>query len=88
MSVTLRSSHDVRGQNFGCRVNTIEAIILEHPAPTTPFGAKGVGEPPSVPTSGAVGNAIAKVVGRHVTQLPMTAERVWLAANSPAGEDQ
>ena len=42
-----------------------------------PKGAKGVGEPPSVPTSGAVGNAIAKVIGRHVTQLPMTPERVW-----------
>ncbi|MEZ5094555.1 xanthine dehydrogenase family protein molybdopterin-binding subunit [Nocardioides sp.] len=42
-----------------------------------PKGSKGVGEPPSVPTSGAIGNAIAKVVGRHVTQLPMTAERVW-----------
>ncbi|WP_088285334.1 xanthine dehydrogenase family protein molybdopterin-binding subunit [Kineosporia sp. A_224] len=53
-----------------------------------PKGSKGVGEPPSVPTSGAVGNAIAKVIGRHVDQLPMTAERVWLAANSPAGEDQ
>ncbi len=53
-----------------------------------PKGSKGVGEPPSVPTSGAVGNAIAKVIGRHVDQLPMTAERVWLAANTPAGEDE
>jgi xanthine dehydrogenase molybdenum-binding subunit len=42
-----------------------------------PKGSKGVGEPPSVPTSGAVGNAIAKVIGRHVDRLPMTAERVW-----------
>ncbi len=42
-----------------------------------PKGSKGVGEPPSVPTSGAVGNAIAAVIGRHVNQLPMTAERVW-----------
>ncbi|HEX2810629.1 MAG TPA: xanthine dehydrogenase family protein molybdopterin-binding subunit [Kineosporiaceae bacterium] len=42
-----------------------------------PKGSKGVGEPPSVPTSGAIGNAIAKVIGRHVTQLPMTPERVW-----------
>jgi xanthine dehydrogenase molybdenum-binding subunit len=44
-----------------------------------PKGSKGVGEPPAVPTSGAVGNAIAKVVGRHVKQLPMTPERVWTA---------
>jgi CO/xanthine dehydrogenase Mo-binding subunit len=45
-----------------------------------PKGSKGVGEPPSVPTSGAVGNAIAKVIGRHVTRLPMTPERVWATA--------
>jgi CO/xanthine dehydrogenase Mo-binding subunit len=45
-----------------------------------PKGSKGVGEPPSVPTSGAVGNAIAKVIGKHVTQLPMTPERIWAAA--------
>lgn len=42
-----------------------------------PKGSKGVGEPPSVPTSGAIGNAIARVLGRHVSRLPMTAERVW-----------
>ncbi|MBK6871496.1 MAG: xanthine dehydrogenase family protein molybdopterin-binding subunit [Kineosporiaceae bacterium] len=49
-----------------------------------PKGSKGIGEPPSVPTSGAVGNAIAKVIGRHVDQLPMTAERVWAAVNQAA----
>lgn len=47
-----------------------------------PKGSKGVGEPPSVATPGAVANAIAKVLGRHVNQLPMTAERVWLTANT------
>lgn len=42
-----------------------------------PKGSKGVGEPPSVPTPGAIGNAIAVLVGRHVDRLPMTPERVW-----------
>ena len=45
-----------------------------------PNGSKGVGEPPSVPTSGAIGNAIAQLIGRHVDRLPMTPERVWQAA--------
>jgi CO/xanthine dehydrogenase Mo-binding subunit len=45
-----------------------------------PRGTKGVGEPPQVPTAGAIANAIAKVVGRHVPRLPMTPERVWDAA--------
>jgi CO/xanthine dehydrogenase Mo-binding subunit len=47
-----------------------------------PKGSKGVGEPPSVPTSGAIGNAIAKLIGRHVTHLPMTPERVWETLHS------
>ena len=45
-----------------------------------PRGSKGVGEPPQVPTAGAIANAIAKVLGRRVRRLPMTPERVWEAA--------
>ena len=33
-----------------------------------PKGSKGVGEPPCVPTAGAIANAIAKVVGARVTR--------------------
>ena len=53
-----------------------------------PKGSKGVGEPPSVPTSGAIGNAIAKVVGRHVDLLPMTPERVWTATGAVAADEE
>lgn len=42
-----------------------------------PKGSKGVGEPPCVPTAGAVANAVAKVIGARVRALPMTPERVW-----------
>jgi CO/xanthine dehydrogenase Mo-binding subunit len=45
-----------------------------------PRGSKGVGEPPQVPTAGAIANAISKVLGRQVRRLPMTPERVWEAA--------
>jgi len=45
-----------------------------------PKGSKGVGEPPCVPTAGAVANAITKVIGRQVTHLPMTPERIWSTA--------
>lgn len=44
-----------------------------------PNGSKGIGEPPCVPTPGAVANAIAKATGRRVHRLPMTPERVWEA---------
>jgi CO/xanthine dehydrogenase Mo-binding subunit len=44
-----------------------------------PFGSKGVGEPPVVPTAGAIGNAIAAATGARVRRLPMTPYRVWEA---------
>jgi CO/xanthine dehydrogenase Mo-binding subunit len=56
---------------------TIEFVTAPDLSGGGPKGSKGVGEPPCVPTPGAVGNAIAKVIGRHVTQLPMTPDRVW-----------
>jgi CO/xanthine dehydrogenase Mo-binding subunit len=58
----------------------IEIAWIETPAAAGgPRGSKGVGEPPCVPTSGAVANAIARAAGSRVRRLPMTAERVWEA---------
>ena len=48
-----------------------------------PRGAKGLAEAPNVATCGAISNAIANVIGTHVKQLPMTAERVWEAGYDP-----
>ena len=64
----------------------IEAIFVEHPASNGgPRGSKGVGEPPIVPTAGAVANAIARAAGVRVRRLPMTPERVWRAIRT--GDD-
>lgn len=49
-----------------------------------PRGAKGLAEAPNVATAAAIANAIAKIVGRPVRKLPMTAERVWDALNDEA----
>ena len=58
----------------------IEIAWVENPAINGgPNGSKGIGEPPCVPTPGAVANAIAKATGKHVRRLPMTPERVWEA---------
>ncbi len=58
----------------------IEIAWIETPAVNGgPNGSKGVGEPPSVPTPGAIANAIARATGRRVHRLPMTPERVWEA---------
>lgn len=58
----------------------IDIAWIETDTPNAgPKGSKGVGEPPCVPTAGAIANAIAKVIGARVRALPMTAERVWAA---------
>ncbi len=63
----------------------IDVAWVETDTPNAgPRGSKGIGEPPCVPTAGAVANAIAKVTGARVRQLPMTPERVWTAAAEEA----
>jgi xanthine dehydrogenase molybdenum-binding subunit len=57
----------------------VEAIIVEHPDPTGPFGAKGAGEPSIILTAPAVANAIRAATGVTVADLPMTAEVVHRA---------
>jgi CO/xanthine dehydrogenase Mo-binding subunit len=66
----------------------IEVDWIEVPAKGAgPRGSKGVGEPPQVPTAGAIANAISKVIGSQVTQMPMTPERVWAEANAISGRE-
>jgi CO/xanthine dehydrogenase Mo-binding subunit len=57
----------------------IEVNIVKSYDPTGPFGAKGVGEPTSVPTAAAILNAIRDAVGVRITSLPATAEKVLAA---------
>jgi CO/xanthine dehydrogenase Mo-binding subunit len=51
-------------------------ILLESGQGLGPFGAKGIGEPAMTPTPAAIMNAVSRAVGRRVTDLPLTAERV------------
>lgn len=53
------------------------AFLEGDPGVGTPFGAKGVGEPPVVAPAAAVANALARAAGARVHRLPMTPERVW-----------
>jgi len=50
--------------------------IIEESEPSGPFGAKGVGEPASIPTAPAILNAIYDAVGARITTLPATSEKV------------
>jgi CO/xanthine dehydrogenase Mo-binding subunit len=50
----------------------IESILIEHPHPDGPYGAKGAGEPPIVPVAAAIANAVSDAIGRPIDRLPIT----------------
>ncbi len=60
-------------------VPDVEPLIVEVPEPTGPFGAKGVGEPATIPTAPAILNAIYDAVGIRFTHLPVRPEEVVAA---------
>ncbi len=43
------------------------------------LGTKGLGEPPRIPSSAAIANAVFNAVGVHVREIPMTPDRVLRA---------
>lgn len=57
----------------------IHVEFVETHAEDGPRGAKGIGEPPVVPTAGAVANAISAATGVRIRELPMLPSRVWSA---------
>jgi len=54
----------------------ITSIIVEHPTTEGPYGAKGVGEIVSIPTTPAITNAIYHAVGVRVDRLPVDQEEI------------
>ncbi len=43
------------------------------------LGTKGLGEPPRIPSSAAIANAVYNAIGVHVREIPMTPDRVLRA---------
>jgi selenium-dependent xanthine dehydrogenase len=54
----------------------ITAIIVEHPTAEGPYGAKGVGEICSIPTTPAITNAIYNAVGVRIDRTPVDQEMI------------
>ena len=52
----------------------ITSIVVEHPTAEGPYGAKGVGEIVSIPTTPAITNAIYNAVGVRINSLPVDQE--------------
>jgi xanthine dehydrogenase molybdenum-binding subunit len=57
----------------------IVSIVIEHPTADGPFGAKGVGEISSIPTTPAITNAIYHACGIPIKKLPV--DQDWLGVS-------
>jgi CO/xanthine dehydrogenase Mo-binding subunit len=57
----------------------IHPILVEHPYPWGPYGAKGLGETPIIAVAPAVTAAIHQAAGVRLDEIPATPERVWAA---------
>jgi CO/xanthine dehydrogenase Mo-binding subunit len=60
-------------------VPTFQGIVIESKDGVGPLNIKGIGENPSSPMAPAVANAVADAVGVRITDLPVTAEKIFLA---------
>lgn len=63
----------------------IISVIVEEPAADGPYGAKGVGEISSIPTTPAICNAIYHATGIRVTELPVDQDALLRQLKAKAG---
>jgi carbon-monoxide dehydrogenase large subunit len=68
----------------------LKVIMMENPADDTPYGIRGVGEPPIVATAAAVVNAIQDAVGIPLFSMPVGPHhiRAALAKNGGAAAEK
>jgi CO/xanthine dehydrogenase Mo-binding subunit len=57
----------------------VVAALIEQPEPGAPFGAKGVGEPPTISSPAAVAAAIRDATGLALTRIPIRPQDIALA---------
>jgi len=57
----------------------VVATLIEQPEPGAPFGAKGVGEPPTISSTPAVVAAIRDATGLPLTRVPIRPQDIALA---------
>jgi len=64
----------------------IHGDIVETPLEDGPWGARGVGEHVMVPTAPAIANALYAATGVRFNDLPLSAEKIFLALHSEGPE--
>jgi xanthine dehydrogenase D subunit len=61
----------------------VVATLIEQPEPGAPFGAKGVGEPPTISSTPAVVAAIRAATGLALTRVPVRPDDIALDGGGP-----
>ncbi|MEX0863601.1 MAG: molybdopterin cofactor-binding domain-containing protein [Acidimicrobiia bacterium] len=56
----------------------VEALLIEHEGSWGPFGAKGVGEPPTISSTAAIAAAIRSATGRLLNRVPIRPQDIAL----------
>jgi CO/xanthine dehydrogenase Mo-binding subunit len=59
------------------QIPNIDVRLIEVPSPVGPLGAKGVGEPPAIPGTAALANAVSRAAGVRLREAPIDR---WLIA--------
>jgi len=62
----------------------IRTYLVESMDPEGPYGAKGIGEMPQLPTCPAIANAIYDAIGVQIKSLPITPEKILAALKEKA----
>jgi CO/xanthine dehydrogenase Mo-binding subunit len=53
------------------QIPNIDVRLVEVPSPVGPLGAKGVGEPPAIPGTAALANAVSRAAGVRIREVPI-----------------
>jgi CO/xanthine dehydrogenase Mo-binding subunit len=56
----------------------VESVLIEEPEPDAPYGAKGVGEPPTVVSTAAIVGALRAATGRDLIRVPVKPDDICL----------
>lgn len=67
-------------------VPEMKATIIEKENIHGPYGAKGIGEMPNIPTPAAINNAVANAIGARIFEVPIDSESVWRAIEGGKGK--
>ena len=58
--------------------------LIEQPEPGAPFGAKGIGEPPTISSTAAIAAAVRNATGLALTRVPIRPDDIALAVGGAA----